>query len=718
MKVDVTPIYNLLPAIYRIRDAEQGEPLKAFLSVIAEQIAMLDESLAQSYDDLFIETCAGWVVPYIGDLIGYRTIQGVPANISSPRAQVANTIAYRRRKGTASMLEQLARDVTGWDARVVEFFQLLATTQYMNHLRPENLYAPNLRQWEPLERLGTAFESTARTLEVRRIASKRGKYNIPNIGIFLWRIGAYSLTGSPAAKLDDQRYLFSPLGNNTPLFNASETEEEITHLATPQNVPMPISRRVLDAYLDTYYGEETGKSLFITVNGADIDSDKIVVSNLSDVAGDQWAHTPPGGKIAVDPVLGRISFADAPPGPPLVTYHYGFSADMGGGEYDRAKTFDDEVSLALEVAAPNKIQDALNGFDDTGVVEITDNARYDENFTINAGAAGKLEVRAANRRRPHIALTSALEITGSADAQVTLNGFLISGNALHITGNLGKLRLVHCTLVPGWTLNVDGTPAKGEEPSLIIETTNTIVEIDHCILSGIRADESTRVIISSSIVDAMDETNVAYAAVNGKDAGGVLRVDNSARSDCVEMDAQTCPAGSTIIGKVHTREIELASNAIFLAQLVKNDEWQAPIWVERQQQGCVRFSYVPPSSITPRHYRCQPDLARQAIEDQLRADAEKLLPPPTVDALDAKVQAAQTSETLRVKPQFTSLRYGDPGYGQLSQRCAVEIRTGADNESEMGAFNELIQPQRETDLRVRLDEYLRFGLEAGIFYAT
>ena len=263
MKVDVTPIYNLLPAIYRIRDAELGEPLKAFLSVIAEQVAVLDENLAQSYDDLFIETCAPWVVPYIGDLIGYRTIKGIPAKISSPRAEVANTIAYRRRKGTASMLEQLARDVTGWDARVVEFFQLLATTQYMNHLRAKNLYAPDLRQWEPLERLGTAFETTAHTLEVRRIASGRGKYNIPNIGIFLWRLHAYSLTDSPAAKLDDRRYFFSPLGNNTPLFNSPETEEEITHLATPQNVPMPISRRVLDAYLDTYYGKETGKSIFI-----------------------------------------------------------------------------------------------------------------------------------------------------------------------------------------------------------------------------------------------------------------------------------------------------------------------------------------------------------------------------------------------------------------------------------------------------------------------
>ncbi len=35
------------------------------------------------------------------------------------------------------MIETLARDVTGWPARVVEYFELLATTQYLNHLRPE-----------------------------------------------------------------------------------------------------------------------------------------------------------------------------------------------------------------------------------------------------------------------------------------------------------------------------------------------------------------------------------------------------------------------------------------------------------------------------------------------------------------------------------------------------------------------------------------------------
>jgi hypothetical protein len=55
---------------------------------------------------------------------------------------------------------------------------------------------------------------------------------------------------------------------------------------------------------------------------------------------------------------------------------------------------------------------------------------------------------------------------------------------------------------------------------------------------------------------------------------------------------------------------------------------------------------------------------------------------------------------------------------QLRRATHPAIRTGASDESEMGATHELYQPQRETNLRVRLDEYLRYGLEAGFFYAT
>ena len=160
------------------------------------------------------------------------------------------------------MLEQLARDVTGWDARVVELFERLATTQYMNHVRPENLYAPDLRRWEPLERIGTAFDTIAHTADMRHISRRRGKHNIPNVGIFLWRLAAYPLTRSPAFAVDATRYTFSPLGNPAPLFTRPQTEDTITHLAEPINVPLPISRRVLEN-LDYRPGPQLG---FVTAD--------------------------------------------------------------------------------------------------------------------------------------------------------------------------------------------------------------------------------------------------------------------------------------------------------------------------------------------------------------------------------------------------------------------------------------------------------------------
>ena len=126
MSYDPDKLYKLLPAVHRVRDIEEGEPLRELLALITRQVGILEEDLEQLYDNQFIETCAPWVLPYIGDLIGYRSLHPIGPDKLTPRAEVANTIGYRRRKGTASVLEQLARDVTGWNARAVEFFQLLA----------------------------------------------------------------------------------------------------------------------------------------------------------------------------------------------------------------------------------------------------------------------------------------------------------------------------------------------------------------------------------------------------------------------------------------------------------------------------------------------------------------------------------------------------------------------------------------------------------------
>src|SRR5512135_2054495 len=67
-------LYNLLPVIYRLRDADQGYPLRDLLQIISSQVNLLEDDIAQLYDNWFIETAEDWVVPYIADLIGYRAV--------------------------------------------------------------------------------------------------------------------------------------------------------------------------------------------------------------------------------------------------------------------------------------------------------------------------------------------------------------------------------------------------------------------------------------------------------------------------------------------------------------------------------------------------------------------------------------------------------------------------------------------------------------------
>ena len=337
MNPEADKLYRLLPALYRVRDAEQGEPLQALCAVIAEDIAVLRENLDQLYDDQFIETCADWVAPYIGELIGYRSLHGVSTRTRSARAEVANTIAYRRRKGTATVLEQLARDVTGWNARVVEFFQSLQTSQHMNHIRPTHAVTPDLRDWEALERRDTAFNTLAHSVDMRRAETQQGRYNIPNIGLHLWRLDAFSATRSPAFRIDDERYLFSALGHDVQLFTRPESETDITHLAEPLNVPEPISRRVLDRDLTRYYGPDL--SLFVETDNLE-DSQSVMFRSATCPMTAAAGHICRSARSPSIQSSAGLPFPAAPrPVNVRVTYHRAFSMALGGGEYERRQTF-------------------------------------------------------------------------------------------------------------------------------------------------------------------------------------------------------------------------------------------------------------------------------------------------------------------------------------------------------------------------------------------
>ena len=375
-------LYQLLPAIYRIRDYELGNPqqqdsqrdgpLKKFLSAIAQELQLLEGDIGDLYENWYIETCDDWVVPYIGDLVGIRELYAPTSSksikagqriygIQERRAYVANTIAYRRRKGTASVLEQLARDVTGWGARVVEFWDLLALTQNLDHIRKQNKTV-NLRSATQLDLLGTPFESeTAYTIQVRPTRSGNGRYNLPHIGLYIWRLSSYPIHRGTARLVTDNLtpesigrcYTFSPLKNSKiQLFNRPETETEITQLTEEINLPIPLSRR---PNFEGYQGKNPVLQIFINGQADPIPPEEVLITTLgkslngpeeSDkddrLSSPQPHELPQRTKIvAVDPELGRIEFLDRSlPQRVEVSYSYGFSGDIGGGSYER----DDDMS--------------------------------------------------------------------------------------------------------------------------------------------------------------------------------------------------------------------------------------------------------------------------------------------------------------------------------------------------------------------------------------
>jgi hypothetical protein len=119
---------------------------------------------------------------------------------------------------------------------------------------------------------------------------------------------------------------------------------------------------------------------------------------------------------------------------------------------------------------------------------------------------------------------------------------------------------------------------------------------------------------------------------------------------------------------------------------------------------------VPHGCRTPKRYHCQPDLAEQVKLTELL----KLNPHP----LQADIDHARELERERVKPQYNSVRYGRPAYCQLAETCAPEIKSGAEDDSEMGVFHDLFQPQRLANLRARLNEYTPAGSDVGILFVS
>lgn len=702
-------LYRLLPQVHRLRDADHGHPLRELLTLFAAEVEAIEENIAQLYDDQFIETCADWVAPYIGDLIGYRPLlQGASPALGSPRAEVANTIAMRRRKGTALMLEQLAHDVTGWPAHAAEFFEQLATTQYMNHIRPQALATADTRSLAtmlalPRERDGDrnrgAFNRAAHTAEMRAPDVSRdgdsggGRFNIPNVGLFVWRLQPFVLSGVPLvadpADATGSRWRFNPLGCDTTLFRRPQVEASISELSRAVNVPAPLTVRGVALAPADDLG--AGRSIVLLRPPAapgtpwvPVPPAEIVIADLRDdpAAPGSWNHEAgiPADRIAVDPERGRVLLGSAVPRVPLrATFHTGFSRAIGGGEYERTPSGEGlAVQRSVREAAP--LAPHLTAIEGGGRLLVEDSLTYAQTPTLGitgvtaAGQAGhEVVVAAANGARPLIAASGPIVLDIGARGRLVLEGLVFSGGPLTLAAPVDpadtsprELVLRDCTLVPGLTLNTDGSAASPGAPSLVVAHPFAKVTLERCITGPLRVATEAEVELRDCIVDAGAAAAIAYEGSTAATPGAPLTVQDS-----------------TLVGKVHAQVFTLASNTLFVARRVALDGYRAPVWAERTQEGCVRFCWLPPDSITPRRHRCLPDAAHPGV-----------------------------------LPQFTALRYTHPGYMQLRGTTPRVIRTGADDEGEIGVMHALMQPQREANLRVRLQEYLRFGLSAGVFHAT
>jgi hypothetical protein len=704
----VTSLFELLPRLHQQRDEDAGHALRALLAVVEEQRDLLSDAVDQLYDDWFVETCQDWLVPYLGELVGYRLLHGYEEALASgtddagavlravaPRRDVADTVANRRRKGTLAILEELAADVAGLPARAVELRRLLAFDQPVRLFgtdpveRRERLALGRLvdvRRVDALDRVDGPFDELAHLVDVRRVDSfrRRGRSGIDQVALFGWRLGSYSITRAPAycEDRDRSRFTFSLLGNDTPLVVAPVREPAPSHLADETNVPTYIRRLAFERALLDYYGPGKSLCLFTGAEGEPVPAGAIVAADLSG-----WGYTPVRGTVAVDPVLGRIAFPprDAPDEGVWVSYRYAFPADIGGGEYPRAASTgrlyrcgpgqsDETIGAALTRWAADKA-----GSEDARVatVELVGSAAFTERLRIDVEPGDRLTLRAAPGSRPVIrlldwyanrpdtfAIVGAPDVEGRPRPTVTLDGLMVTGRGIRVQGPVATLTLRDCTLVPGWSLDADCECQHPEEPSIELDLTPACLEIERSILGTIRvlADrihhEPTRVFLTDSVLDACDRSAFALCGAEEGYADVVLSLRRT-----------------TVFGRIRSHAVDRVDDSIVTG----------PIEVVRRQVGCLRFSWVHPDSRTPRRFHCEPETS---------------------------------GDPVRVVARFTSERYGTPTYAQLDLRCAPEISRGAEDGSEMGAYHHLFWPQRTDNLDLRLDEYTPAGTDVGVIFET
>ncbi|GHC27511.1 hypothetical protein GCM10010348_61970 [Streptomyces anthocyanicus] len=640
-------LWALLPAVHRSADSTVVDgpgPLRELLARIAGQVAVTRRGLDRLWENQSVETCDDWVLPYLADLLGTNLVASMDAR--EQRLDVANTIAYRRRKGTVGLLEQLAADVTGWECRVVEFFRLLGRTRHgldPEIGRPADAADPpaarrlqaesgltglltgaaaggfaDLRRAFGAGQCNGPFDEFAHTADVRRGAGALGWYGVPKVGVFLWRSAALAVDrATPVAVAGcPGHYSFDPTGRQIALWQAPSRppagyEEEWVSPAAWQ-MPQPLTEEM---YRSVRTAGEPGPP-----PGAHPDARaSFWPSSLS-------VHSPggddplPEAQVRVWPEVGR--FAVEPAVHPVeVGYHYGLGSRIGAGPYDRRRVGSPVVPDPLPVievggGTDEMLKPALAALDGSGTVVVTDGLTSTAVAPVGSPTAPITEVtvRAEEKTRGVVrpaATDGPWVFHGSgpgADpgARLRLEGLLLSGQDIVLRGGFAEVTLSCCTIDPGTsgalreppTVWQPGVDARDLVASRIwVEGTVRTLTLDRCVTGPVRERNGGTVetlCASDSVVQGLpvdDGTGLTAAAVFDPD--GLLRLLRDRHSPLTTwLHGRLGPETAAAVD-AHADGAEVPATAVDDLVADLNEVLRKPLW------DAARFAgrRVPPALV-------------------------------------------------------------------------------------------------------------------------
>jgi hypothetical protein len=804
-------LWNLLPAIYRTLDTDKfnaNGPLREMVNRIGAQAATLRRTIDRLWEDQSIETCDDWVIAYIGDLLATNLVASLDAR--GQRIDVSKTIYYRRRKGTLGILEEIAADITGWNARVVEFFRRMGRTRHNFDpevggpdalLLEEGLEGPwtgslaggwaNLRNAYGALKSQTAFDEFSHVADFRLGVDKAGWHNIPHLGVFLWRLYSFGPDQTTPVAANDcpGQFTFDPTGREIPLFAAaSRTSTSYgDNWVSPLEwqVPGEIASPLMEAAL--LKPDQT--SLYATADA----SGKVTPNSMG-------VFTDPGtGYALVDsshflnaknqttiyPERGRFHVVGGLGGPFFVTYHYGFSSTIGAGPFDR------RLPGIATIAPPTPVKQiqasaSVPDPSPTGSIVILDSLTYSTIGDVTN--VTDVALQAGQSKRPVLRLPAsggpvpnAWTLHGSGgQSKLALEGLMVSGGDIVLTGSFASVTLTCCTLDPGNT----GTPVFAQSVDqrdlapchLWIEAEIANLTLDRCItgpiqtrkggsvetlkasnsiIQGIRTSDPTQPLTANDVQDPLD---LALALRAPGALATFLRgkLDSATLNELTTAwDGKSEPSTGLIDDLLTQLNIIIGTpfytpplfagiplSAVTLELAAKNPTGPELIRLNRlllEEAYPVAFAQAALALGSGEANLSRTTVLGRTFVHRIEA-SECILDDFTVveDTQHGCVRFTAWSEgsvlprqyeSVQIAPRssiFTSREFGNPGYGQLlaSADAAIltppgsTIREGSQDGSEMGAFAREKNPIKERSILIKYQEYMPLGLAPVLVRVT